>query len=160
MDAPNEATVALHLGEEVVQTLTSGGSKWSIHRWTTVARAAYLGMSYTEAAGLAEIARETLVRWRQYPGHQESWDYWVSQGTCDLATTCSQVALAAEDSGAMALRLLERRSKSFRPPAKQIEVSTSSEHPPAIRLLYGDGTVPEPPVGQDEELEYPSPVAP
>jgi hypothetical protein len=146
MPLPDEGKVASHLGQKAVQSLTGGGTKWTTTRWARICQCAWLGMSYSESAILASIARVTLEGWRKLElpdGRtlQDDWDYWVSEGTLCLARKCHTVAELAEDDATMALKLLERRSASFRPPPKQVEISGGTQAP-TIRLIRGDGTTP------------------
>ncbi len=151
MAAPTEETVLKQLGPELRRDLSSGGIKWTAKRWQLICTAGYVGMSLGDAAALAQIARDTLVTWRQeYPGLQASWDYWVAHGTSTLAVKVTSVGEAMDSDGTMALKLLERRNKNFRPPAKQIEVTGQLDTSATIVLENFDGTIPKLP-GPDDK---------
>lgn len=147
--------VEVLLGEEVCAAMAARApqGKWSVQRWAKLLHATYMGLNMQEAAAYAGIVRETLRLWREAcPQLQETLDQAGPAGTLELVQRLDKDL----DTAPLTARWrLERRSDSFKPPAKRTEHKVEGELPKIVLERHEGLSVPVPPEisGVEEESE-------
>jgi len=145
-----EADARAVFSDEALRPLLIRGA-FSWDRWATLCLCRYVGQPNTEASLCARISRTTLYDWFEVvPGLKEH----LSGYDCDAKTRLAAGLhqwVDRDDDSLTARWMAERRCAQFRPPAKQVEITTSGPLGMNVVLTRGDGIVIPPPAPDTED---------